>query len=55
VLESLTLVKDILKTDQRGVTAVEYALVAGALVLGVGAAFLVLTNSLSSFMSALAL
>jgi Flp pilus assembly pilin Flp len=55
LISSVKLAAVVLKSDQRGVTAVEYALVAGALVLGVGAAITVLTGSLKNFFTGLTL
>jgi len=42
-----------LKRDDRGVTAVEYAVVAGVLVAVIGVAFTALGTNLSSFLGAL--
>jgi Flp pilus assembly pilin Flp len=39
--------------DQRGVTAVEYALIAGALVVGLSYAFSSLTSKLSAYLGSL--
>ncbi|HTB46593.1 MAG TPA: Flp family type IVb pilin [Acetobacteraceae bacterium] len=44
-----------LRADQRGVTAVEYAVVAGIVVLTFGLAFTALGTSLTTFLTGLAL
>ncbi len=53
MIDSIKILASVLKNDRRGVTAVEYALVAGALVLGIGAAFAGLTTSLKTYLSGL--
>jgi Flp pilus assembly pilin Flp len=55
VTETLKLMTAILKSDKRGVTAVEYALVAGALVLGIATAFTALSTTLQNFFTNLVL
>jgi Flp pilus assembly pilin Flp len=55
MIHTLKLVKDTIKTDQRGVTAVEYALVAGALVAGIALAIGALTGTLQTFFTNLTL
>ncbi len=54
MLDTLKLAASLLRRDRRGVTAVEYAVVAGAIVAGVGAAFVALSGSLTTFLSDLA-
>jgi len=41
----------LLAQDKKGVTAIEYALIAGVLVAGIGVAFTALTGSLNTFFS----
>jgi pilus assembly protein Flp/PilA len=40
-----------LKSDKRGVTAVEYAIIAGVLVAAIGTAFTSLSTTLSTYFS----
>lgn len=42
-------------TDRRGVTAVEYAVIAGVLVTAIGAAFTALGTKLTTFFTGLAI
>jgi len=51
VIDTLKILAAVLKNDRRGVTAVEYALVAGALVLGIGVAFEGLTGNLKTYLA----
>jgi Flp pilus assembly pilin Flp len=53
MIESFKLATAILRGDRRGVTAVEYALVAGALVAGLSVAFGTLTTKLSTYLGSL--
>ncbi len=54
MLEHVKFAVMVLKSDRRGVTAVEYALVAGALVAGVAVAFTALTGNLKTYLGGLA-
>ena len=49
IVESCRFALAVVRGDVRGVTAVEYALIAGALVLGIAGAFSVLTGKLSNY------
>ena len=53
MIEQFKFAMMVLTGDRRGVTAVEYALVAGALVAGVAVAFTALTGNLQTFLSGL--
>ncbi len=55
LIPSIKLAAVVLKRDQSGVTAVEYALIAGALVLGIAVAFEALTGKLQTYFSSLSL
>jgi Flp pilus assembly pilin Flp len=55
LIGSVKLAAVVLKSDERGVTAVEYALVAGALVAGIALAIGALTGSLKTFFTGLTL
>ncbi len=54
MIDTLKILASALKNDRRGVTAVEYALVAGALVGGIAIAFAGLTTNLKTYLSSLA-
>lgn len=50
MFETLKTCWTLLRADKRGVTAVEYAVIAGVLVVAVGAAFTSLGTTLKTFM-----
>ena len=52
MFESLKLCWTILRADKRGVTAVEYAVIAGVLVAAIGTAFTTLGTTLTTFFTA---
>jgi Flp pilus assembly pilin Flp len=52
-VEYCRLLRGVLQSDRRGVTAVEYALVAGALVAGIAVAFTALTGNLKTYLGGL--
>jgi Flp pilus assembly pilin Flp len=53
MLEILKIYWTLLRTDRRGVTAVEYAVIAGVLVTAVATAFTTLGTRLESFFNGL--
>jgi Flp pilus assembly pilin Flp len=53
LIHSVKLASVVLKRDRSGVTAVEYALIAGALVAGIALAFSALTGTLKTYLGGL--